>query len=174
MKKINKYDFIIYICLFSAIICLIIGSKQYFSSLNEKSTIKDEVKSAIKEINGEKINIETSYEEIPSKLKDYNPNEIIKNYIDNLVDGIKKDNTLPYSILSTWESYEVLDSTYIREVAQNYYEYKTNIKITNSNAKLPCDKNKELSKEEYNVITLSVYIKDLAPENGYIVKKIDT
>jgi len=40
IKKFNKYDVIIYGCLFAAILCLVLGGQDYLKSLKMKATIK--------------------------------------------------------------------------------------------------------------------------------------
>lgn len=70
--KKNKYDFIIYGCLIGAVICLLIGTKDYFKTLKEESSMKHEVTSAIKEIKGIEDNGDFSVVDSESdNIKDY-------------------------------------------------------------------------------------------------------
>lgn len=164
MKKLNrklKYDFIIYSCLLVSLI--LIGSTGYSYLSNTSYSIKDIIF---------KKNEEVIVEE-PKELKKINKKELLNNYIIDLLDEIKTDNILTYDILHSWNSYEVLDITYEREITKNYHTYKTNIKINNNNALIPTAKNKDLSTNDYIVITLNMNILFDSNSNNYIVKGLD-
>lgn len=175
-KKINKYDIIIYSCLLAAIICLILGGKDYFKTLDEETTIKDEVKSAIKEINSNEEDIPTDTntgEPEPEKLANFDKFSIVQKYLDSILDQIVKDNLISYKMIKSWDEYSVLNMRYSKEITTKYYEYIVDIKISNKKANLPTEENSELSTDEYSVITLKFYIQDSYERNGFIVKKVD-
>ncbi len=172
--KISKYDLIIYSCLISAIICLYFSGKDYFASLEEESTVQKELQLAIKEIKGEEETTENEIVESPSEpdnMKAYDKVSLLENYFNNILDRKNKDNYLTYDIINSWQNYEILDCTFNKEIATNYYSYKVNIKINNKNAILPTEKNEQLSTEEYSIITLNTYI--LYNNDEYFIKKID-
>ena len=52
-------------------------------------------------------------------------------------------------------------------------EYKVDIKIPKKDAKLPGEKNKELSTKDYIVLSLYFDIAESERVNGYIVKNVD-
>jgi len=174
--KINKYDIVIYSCLLLAVFCLYMSGKDYFASLKEESTVKRELQSAIKEIKGEEEPLD---EEIikpviePENIKNYDKTSLLQHYFETILDRIIKDNYITYEILNSWQNYEIINFTFKKEIAPNYYFYKVNIKINNKNAILPKEKNEELSKEEYNMLTLNVYILYNQEKNEYNIKKID-
>ena len=67
-----------------------------------------------------------------------------------------------------WKVYEVENIIYKKKIANNYYEYIANIKISNANAELPTIINKELSTDKYVVISLYFnIIKEHAREREY-------
>ncbi len=175
MKKLNKYDFIIYGCLLAAVICLILGGHDYFKTLDEETTVKDEVKSAIKEINNEEEiqTIESTGEPEPEKLVNFDKFSIVQKYLDSIIDQILTDDLISYKMIKTWDKYEVLNMIYSKEITDKYYEYIVDIKISNKKANLPKEENSELSTDEYSVITLKFYIQDSYERNGFIVKKVD-
>lgn len=164
MKKLNrkfKYDFIIYSCLLVSLI--LIGTTAYAYLSNTSYSIKD----IIFERN-EKVIIEE-----PKELTKINKKELLNNYILDLLDEIKIDKVLTFDILHSWNSYEILDILYEREITKNYHSYQVNIKINNNNALLPTVKNKDLSTDDYTVITLNMNILIDSNNNNYVVKGLD-
>ncbi len=176
-RKINKYDIVIYSCLLAAIAFLVLGGKDYFTTLDEETTVKDEFKSALKEINNteeEDIPTDTNTgEPEPENLVNFDKFSIVQKYLDSILDQIVKDKLITYKMIKTWDEYSVLNMQYQKEVTDKYYEYVVDIKISNKNANLPTEENKDLSTDEYSVITLKFYIQDSYERNGFIVKKID-
>lgn len=164
MKKLNrkfKYDFIIYSCLLASLI--LIGSTSYSYLSNSSYSMKD----IIFEKNEEDI------VEEPKELKKINKKELLNNYLIDLLDEIKTDEVLTYNILHSWKSYEILDIIYEREITNDYHTYQVNIKINNTNALLPTTKNKELSTNDYIVLTLNMNILIDSNSNNHIVKGLD-
>ena len=98
---------------------------------------------------------------------------MLNNYIELLLDKIETDEVLTYDIVHSWNSYEIIDIKYKRQITNNYYVYQTNIKINNVKALIPTTKNKELSTNKYIVITLNVNILNDLNTNKYIVKGLD-
>lgn len=169
-KKLKlKDDVIIYSCLLAALICLILGGKDYFESLKEKSNIKDEITGAIHELQGKEIEENIVYEE-PQELQKIDKKEIIIKYLDSIIDQIKTDDLLNYDMLKTWGDYEVLNVIYEREITDNYYSYQVDIKVSNREAQLPTIKNKKLSKDNYIVVTINANISNSIENNSYEVK----
>lgn len=176
IKKFNKYDVIIYGCLFAAILCLVLGGQDYLKSLKEENSVKEIVKSAIKEIapEEENVNINSSTgEPEPEKLVNFDKFSIVQKYLDSIIDQIVRDDLISYKMIKTWDKYEVLNMTYSKEITDKYYEYIVDVKISNKKATLPKEENIDLSTDEYSVITLKVYILDSEERNGFIVKNID-
>lgn len=174
LVKMNKYDMIIYGCLIAAILCLVVGSKDYLSSLDKDSSIKEEVKSAIKEINSEEvpsINEEVDLE--PEKLAIQDKVNIIQEYLTKIEDRIIIDQLISCSMIESWEKYAIKNIEYSKEIADNYYEYIVDIEVTNKDAILPKKVNGNLSTNEYSVISLKFYIQDLYDSNSFIVRKVD-
>lgn len=172
--RINKDDFIIYSCLIGAIVFLGIGARDYFASLKEESTIKNELKMAIKEVNGqEETNENIILQEEPESLRDYEKSKIVKEYFDDILDRKISDSLISYDMVKSWEEYEVLDFKYVREVALNYYEYEVNIRIDNKNALFPRGITEILNTEEYNVVTLNIYILENAQNGSYRIRKVE-
>lgn len=168
MKKQKKYDLIIYGCLLAAIICLVLGGKDYFIYLYKEKT-SPETEPSIKEINNED---EFIIQEEPDTLKEYNKSTIIISYLDSILDRITNDKLISYDMINTWGGYEVLNVVYNKTITNNYFEYQVDIKINNKEASLPTNINEELSTEEYNVITLKFYINDYINKREYIVKMV--
>lgn len=165
MKKNKKYDIIIYGSLIGAIICIILGYSDYLYTLKDKG-----ISFSKKETN---IVEETTKEEEPENLHNIDKNSIVKKYLDSILDQIVTDDLISFDMINTWDNYEVLSTSYEREIVESYYSYLVDIKISNMNAFLPTSKNKELSTEEYLVITLRFNIAYSASKNGFIVKSID-
>ena len=161
LKRKIKYDFTIYTCLLLALI--LIGYSSY-SYLDTHSY-------SIKDILPKKETI--TIEEEPKELKKINKKELLNNYIIQLLDKIETDQVLTYDIIHSWNSYEILDIKYKRQITNNYYTYQTNIKINNVKALIPTTKNKELSTSVYIVITLKVNILHDLNNDKYMVKGLD-
>ncbi len=175
--KINKYDLIIYGCLAGAIICLGIGAKDYFASSSNKGSVKSELSSAIKEVKDNENNPEEESQKVeevePDSLEDYDKKLIVDSYFSDILDEIIKDDTISYEMLRSWNNYEILEFRYIREIATDYYQYEVDIKINEKNAILPKETNKNLSNDEYNVITLNIFILENAQNDSFRIRKID-
>ena len=161
LKRKIKYDFTIYTCLLLALI--LIGYSSYSYLDTHSYSFKDILPK--KEI--------TIPEEEPKELKKINKKELLNNYIELLLDKIETDEVLTYDIVHSWNSYEIIDLKYKRQITNNYYVYQTNIKINNVKALIPTTKNKELSTNKYIVITLNVYMLNDLNTNKYIVKGLD-
>ena len=74
-------------------------------------------------------------------------------------------------MVKTWNNYEVINTNYIKEITDTYYSYSFDLKIPNKKAQLPTNENKELSTDEYTVISLIANISIKNNENQ--VKSID-
>lgn len=170
MKKNKKYDIIIYGCLAGAFIFLVLGYWDNLSDLKDNG-LSHAVKESFQEEPASEEQPKLDLE--PKELVNTDKQGIIQKYLDSLLDRINVDVLISYDMIKSWEKYEILNVEYIRKIADNYYAYKVDIKISNKDAILPTDKNKELSKKDYIVITLNVNIAHSSVKNGYIVKKID-
>lgn len=170
MKKSKKYDIIIYSCLAGALVFICVGYWDNLKDLKENG-----LSFSVKETtpNEESTNETKQYDLEPKDLINADKNSIIKKYLDSLLDRITVDALISYDMIKTWEDYEVLNIEYEREIAEEYYAYLVDIKISNKDAILPTNKNEKLSNDEYNVITLNVNIAYSHVKNGFIVKKID-
>lgn len=170
-RRLRKgvYDFIINICLFGAIFCLLIGSNSYIKNYKDDNAI-DVVKQVF--LNSPLPSHQATIEEpLESTTNiEINVSEVITNYIESIKDRIITDDMFPYEEVKTWQSYSINDILFIKEITDNYYEYTINLYL-NKNYIVSLDSNNELSTEEYNVISLKVYI--LEKDNTYQVKKID-
>lgn len=175
MKRKKKssvvYDIIIYSCLLLAITFLVFGAKDYFASLKEPSTLEEELNSAIHELKG--TNQEAIVEDKePEELNNINKKIIIEDYLNSILDRLTKNDYITCEMISSWDTFEILNVNYSRKIIDNYYSYIVDIKISNTNAQLPIQKNQNLSTDKYIVITLTANI--LKQENSeYIVKSID-
>lgn len=165
MKKNKKYDIIIYGSLIGAIICIIFG---YGDSLY---ILKDTSISFSKK---EETNIlEDTIIEEPSIMQSIDKKSIIKEYLYSINDQIIIDDVISFDMINSWDTYEVLNTTYDGEILESYYSYLVDIKISNKNATLPTSKNKSLSTNKYIVITLKFNIAYNKTTNNYLVKSID-
>ncbi|HIS17600.1 MAG TPA: hypothetical protein IAC02_03185 [Candidatus Coprovivens excrementavium] len=174
MKKINKYDIVIYSCLILAIICLILGGRDYLNSQENKSNIKDEVKSAIKNINPEEeISPTENNNSEPEELTKIDKNSLLKNYLNSILNHSTVNEVITPDIINSWGTYEILDLTYERKVADNYYQYLTYIKISNKNGKIPGNINKDKSTEENPVLEVNAYLEYSPESNNYFIKYLD-
>lgn len=169
-NKNKKYDIIIYSCLAGALVFICLG---YWDNLKD---LKDENLSfSIKEKNTqeEKAEEKKELDLEPKELINADKNGIIKKYLDSLLDQINVDVLITYDMIYSWDNYEILNITYDRKIADNYYAYVVDIKIDNKDAILPTNKNEKLSTKDYIVVTLNVNITYSTVKNGYLVKKID-
>lgn len=175
-RKINKYDIVIYSCLILAIICLLLGGKDYLNSLENESTVQEEVKSAIKSINGAEEGISTENSTgnpEPEELVNFDKKSLVQKYVDSIIDQILEDKVITYAMVNSWGEYEIVNVEYDHEVTENYYAYKADIKIANKKGLIPGKLNEELSTEENPVLRVNVYIEYSTRQNGYIVKYMD-
>lgn len=156
MKKINKYDLIIFSCLFLAIICLVIGIKDYMVNLEEKSNIKNELTSALNSINSNDNEEVIKNEKEPSNIKEVDKKTLINNYLDAIKSQIVINNDIDYKMINSWGNYSIDNIIYIREVTDDYYQYNIQIKTT--------------TKE---IIDANVYIYYASNQNSYTIKLIE-
>ena len=170
MKKNKKYDIIIYGCLVGAFIFILLG---YWDNL--KDLKEDGLSFSLKNQETEENSSteQKEYDLEPNELVNADKNGIIKKYLDSLLDRIDVDPLISYNMINTWEEYEILNIEYDRKIAENYYAYIVDIKISNKDAVIPTNKNEKLSTNEYLVVTLNVNIAYSELKNGFIVKKID-
>lgn len=161
ISKKKKYDLIIYSCLFMALVLISISG---ISSLDTTSYSLKELLFPEEEI----VEIEE-----PLELKQIDKKELVDNYILDLLDEIKKDQILTSEILRSWQSYEILNVLYDREITKNYHSYIIEIKINNKDALLPVDPNKKISTNEYNVISLKINVLKDEITKEYSIKSID-
>lgn len=170
MKKFNKYDIIIYSCLILAIVSLVLGGRDYFNSLQEESTIKEEVNAAIKNINPEEEEVVVKEEKEPTILKDIDKKTLLLNYLSNLN---KQSKIITSDMVKTWGNYEINDITYKREVAKNYYQYIVNIKISNPKGTIPGKLNEEKTTKENPVLIVNAYLIYNPDTKESMIKYID-
>ncbi len=174
MNKSKKYDIVIYLSLFIALVCLGISALDYTHSSKTESLIEDKSVDEIPEPIPSEIETKESdiKQEEPEYLLEVDKKGTIKKYLDQIIDQAVKDDVITHKMMKTWGKYEVISTTYVREIVSGYYEYIADIKIEKLDATLPCSKNNELSTENYNVITLTINILRSGMHNGYIVKSI--
>ena len=170
LRRNIKFDFVIYGCLLGASTLLVFGAKSYCASLSDYNGLSSEIKNAFKEIKGEPIE-STPQVEKPSILDNIDEKTIINNYFKSIVDEISTDKNITPSMVKTWNNYEVINTNYIKEITDTYYSYSFDLKIPNKKAQLPTNENKELSTDEYTVISLIANISIKNNENQ--VKSID-
>ncbi len=156
MKKAKKYNIIIYSTLTLGILLLVIGGVQFFKNPDNNKT---------KETTEEKV-----LEQEPEEMKAVDKESIIHNYLTELVNQNKVDDLINYDSIKTWQTFRLGNVEFQRTIAFNYYEYKVDIIIENPEAILPVEKNKELSNQDIQVITVRV---DLFKDSEIIVKNID-
>lgn len=164
MKKISKrikYDFTIYLCLILAL--ALIGYSGYTYLDNQSYSLKEILKPE------ETIIIQ----EEPQELKEVNKKEIISQYLLDIIDEIKIDQTLSSKTILEWKAYEIMSIYYNRKIANDYHAYTVNIKVSNININYPNIENKELSTNKYKVLTLTFNIVKSPTTNEYMVKSID-
>ena len=171
MKKSKKYDMIIYGSLILAVILLLLGGGDYL--LSEKENKSDNIIQSSENKQVIERNEDAPKGEEPEELQAIDKKNIVRKYLDSILDQIQKDETLTYKMVRTWGKFEVLKVEYQREISSSYYEYKVDIKIPKKDAKLPGEKNKELSTKDYIVLSLYFDIAESERVNGYIVKNVD-
>ncbi len=162
--KNKKYDIIIYSCLILALLIIFVSSNSY---LNSSNSLIEEQTPVIEE---SPIIVE---KEEPQNLIAIDKNFIIRKYLISLLDQINTNDIITYDTIRSWGKYEVGEIKYIREIAENYHSYSVNIKISNQKAILPTIKNKELSTDTYNVITLNINIAFDLKNNNHMIKNIE-
>ncbi len=173
MKKISIiYDIIIYGCLSTAAILLILATIDYYNTLKEPSKIDNEVKEAIKELQSSEEELPVIDTE-PNTMKSKKIKEQINIYLEELLDQTKTNEKISYEMIKSWDNFEVINSTYERKITKNYYSYKTDIKINNLKAKLPTSKNEKLSTDKYIVVTLNFNIYDILESPNIAIKSVD-
>lgn len=168
MKKNKKYDIIIY---GSLVLAFIFVCLSYWDNI-----VNPTDKSLSYSLKDESTEETTEYEETdsePTELVDFDKKGIVQKYLDSVLDRITTDTIISYEMITSWDTYEVLDMKYERKIAEDYYAYTVDIKINNLEANIPTNKNEELSTEEYLVVTLNANIIYSESQNGYLVKKID-
>ena len=112
-------------------------------------------------------------EEEPEILKNYDKNKIVNTYFNSILDRITTDSLISYDMLKSWELYEIVECNYIKEIADNYYQYDVNIKINNTEASLPRGVTEVLNNNEYNVISLNIYILKDTQSNSFQIRKVE-
>ncbi len=165
MKKISrkiKYDFVIYSSLLLALVLIGYSSFSYLE--NQSYSLKDLLK---KEEPQPVVEVE------PVELQSIDKKELINKYLLDVVDEKIKDNLISSQMVLDWKVYEVENIIYKKKIANNYYEYIANIKISNANAELPTIINKELSTDKYVVISLYFNIIKDDEVNEYYIKSTD-
>jgi len=173
MRRINKYDIIIYSSLALAIILLLLGGKDYLSTIESGSVTADELSSSIKAVESPTETADESTKEEPADLVSLDKKTLTINYLNNILDEVIKNDIITYAMVKSWGNYEILDITYNREVADNYYCYIANIKLSNKDALIPDTINDSLSTKENPVIQVNVYIEYSNQAKNYQVKYID-
>ncbi len=154
-----RENIIIYGSLLAAIACLIYAGFDYYKGLSDDTKVKDEIKEAFKEMTSEGETPNTrEIEAEPEELASVDKAAIIIERINAVRDRSAEDDLLNYSMIRSWGEYEIIDIQYQRQVTDNYYMYLVYLKIPNKEAVLPTEINNTLSTEEYNIITLKVYI----------------
>lgn len=174
MKKKRRlragvYDFIIYVCLFGAVICLLIGSNSYLKNY-ETESITDVAKQVFlgtPKSNATEIDI---VQVEPEKVLETDKVSVINTYLEKIKDRIIVDELIPYDTIITWNNYEIKNLTFVKEITSDYFEYTFDLYL-NKDAILPLPKNNELSNDNQNVLSLKAFIQE--KDSNYILKKID-
>ena len=156
MKKAKKYNIIIYSTLSLAILLLAIGGVQFFKNPQESYSKEN---TTVKHLEPE-----------PEEMVSVDKEAIINSYLNELVEQTKVDDLINYDSIKTWQTFRLGNIEFQRTIAFNYYEYKVDIIIQNMEAVLPVEKNRELSNQDIQVITVRV---DLLKDSEIIVKNID-
>lgn len=156
-----KYDLIIYLCLFCALVLVGYSSLTYFN--NESYSIKELLN-----------NQETPQQDMePQHLKEIDKVNLIEQYLLDIIDESKYDQLLTSKMILEWKSYEVMNIYYERCISDNYYAYTANIRISNKDATLPTLENTKLSTDKYIVISLNFNINFNKKSNEYSIKSVD-
>ena len=161
LSKKKSYDIIIYVCLLVALVLTGIGGYSYLGGTSY----------SLKDIIYPDKQTEVPIE--PKELNEVDKKVLVDNYITELLDEIKTDEVLTFETLRSWESYEVLNIKYEREIADNYHSYIVDLKINNNDAILPTYKNDKLSTEEYNVITIRFNVLKDSNSTEYSIKSAE-
>ena len=161
LSKKKSYDIIIYGCLLVALVLTGIGGYSYLGGTSY----------SLKDIIYPEKQTEVPIE--PKELNEVDKKVLVDNYITELLDEIKTDEVLTFETLRSWESYEVLNIKYEREIADNYHSYIVDLKINNNDAILPTYKNDKLSTEEYNVITIRFNVLKDSNSTEYSIKSAE-
>lgn len=171
-RRLRKciYDLIINLCLFGAIICLIIATNSYMERYKNQNVVDVVKQVLLQSPSPEEQAIEYKEQTEPPKLTTVDKNTIIINYLDSIKDNIITNDLITYEIINTWHNYEIFETIYVKEVTTNYYLYNVHIKLAKDSS-LPVAINEKLSTDEYNIITLNIYI--YGNNDTYIIKKID-
>ncbi len=175
LRRNVKYDFVIYNCLIGAAVLLGLGAKDYISSLDEFHGLKDEVKSAVKEMQNTNLNEpeQVLFEEKPSSLDNIDEKSLINKYLNNVRDDIIKDQIITYEMIKTWNSFDIIETQYIREITDTYFTYSFIIKIPNNkNSLLPINKEDAISDEQNIYISLKANI--VINDKESYVKNLET
>lgn len=167
------YDIIIYTSLLLALTCLSFATFGYFNTLEEESTMTNEIKGAIKELNNEydEEPLETTEEE-PEELKSINKKEICLEKLNNIKNEVDTNDEITYDMINTWNNFEIVDITYSKTIVTNYFAYLVYIKIPNLEAQLPADVTIQSYTNEYQIIKLTFNLSYSANDNKYFVKSI--
>lgn len=172
-KRSKRYDFIIYISLILALLCVVIS----IIDNNAEVQTYEEAKNTNPEktdLPNESMDTEEELSKTePEELQNIDKNSIVKKYLDEIMDRVITDETIPYNMIKTWKTYDVINIVYEKEIIEYYYSYRIDLKITGNNISIPGNKNEELSTEDYTVITLRVNILKSGKQNGYVVKAIE-
>lgn len=174
MSTKKKENIVIYGSLIAAIVCLCFGAIDYFNNVTDSNSLKNEVKEALKEFNGNKKTETKKVEEEPSELTSLDKKNIINNYLNSILDQKIKDEFLTYQTVKSWGNYEITSTTYQKKIMENYYSYTANIKIFNTDPILPTVKNDSLSTKEYIIITLTFNLLKENNQDNYNVKSVTT
>ena len=138
MKR--KYDLVIYLSLFAAIVCLTWGLFDYSNS----DSIVDNKSQTIREAE-------------PIELEGINKGEIINAYLEEVSKKIGDDGFINANIVDSWDKWEVESIEFNRKITDDYYAYNVNIKVYGNKRIYPVTDNvKEY--QEYTIIGLTANI----------------
>ena len=172
-KRSKRYDIIIYISLILAFICVMISIMDNNSESFSKETTPTETEEPIQKPTSDATNLDELNTIEPVELQNTDKKSIIKKYLDEIMDRVIKDDVIPYNMIKTWKTYDILNISYERQIIEYYYSYKVDLKLTGNNIIIPAGKNEELSTQDYTVITLRFNILKSGKQNGYVVKAIE-
>lgn len=168
----KKEDIAIYASLIAALICVVIAGVDYAHSSNSEKNFKSEVESAINEVRHEEPKTEVDTDQEPEELVNTNINLIVKKYFDSKFDSMLDGDEVKEKY-KTWDTYEVYNSTFIRTIADGYYEYESYFKIYGKKAIINYNLVNELCTEEYKVIKAKVTIYYSDRTRNYMVKTFE-